>query len=272
MWVALHTELLHHPKLARLARYLGVPKPQALGHLAALWCWCAEYAEGGDLSAFDAEEVAEAALREGDAAAFLSALEKAGFIDTDPDGSRRVHNWEEYSGRIRAAREAARERQARHRQRDSSVTEALRTRDKNVTERDSHAPGGEGNRRGLEGIGVAAEGEGSEPPSAAAAAGVFSLWEDVTGRRLSDIESAFLNDLVQSCGGNEATVADAIREAAVSTEKPGLKLVGAIAARMAGPDWKPVGMAKTIVVREPAKPPPAPTTDRRRRIPVSEVI
>ena len=115
MWVALHSDLLHHPKLGRLARHLGVPKPQALGHLAALWCWAAQYAEDGNLSAFDPEEIAEGGLWDGDPAVFLSALEKAGFIDTDPDGGRRIHEWDSYSGRILKARQAHKEAQARYR-------------------------------------------------------------------------------------------------------------------------------------------------------------
>ena len=333
MWIAVHAELLHHPKLSRLARNLGVPKAQALGHLTALWCWCAEYAEDGDLTAFDPEEISEGSMWEGDPATFVTALERAGFLDTDPDGGPRVHSWEEYSGRIRAAREAARERQARHRERDKGVTEALQVRDENVTERDSHAPGGD--RRGLERIGV--EGDRTEPPSASAAAACSPLseedlrslsktwggldpdqqgswlasradlprlvatfqeldhehleslgvwqpaylaaglakaeaaWKEATGRSLNHAERSFLADTVISALGDVDIVTAAIKETAVSTEKPNLKLAAAITARMADPNWEPVGAAKNVRVRPPEQK-RNDRIDRRRPMTIDEIV
>jgi hypothetical protein len=45
-WIEAHQELAHHPKIRRLARELGVPKAQAIGHLLMLWLWAVSYATG----------------------------------------------------------------------------------------------------------------------------------------------------------------------------------------------------------------------------------
>jgi hypothetical protein len=142
MWLQVHTSLVHHPKTARLARRLRVPKAQAIGHLVALWLWCLEYAPDGELSKFDVEEIAEAALWEQDAAQFVEALVAAGFLDRNDDVLS-VHDWDQYGGKILESRELHRERQARYRQRqrphnecdegDGHVTVTCSSRDRHVT-------------------------------------------------------------------------------------------------------------------------------------------
>jgi len=339
MWVAVHAELLHHPKLRRLARNLGVPKAQALGHLAALWCWCAEYAEDGDLSSFDPEEISEGAMWEGDPATFLSALERSGFVDADPDGNRSIHEWESYSGRILRAREAHREAQARYRNK-SEVISRDNHGDITVISRDApERKGKEGKGKEVEGDGRVAvvEVEGTEPPSAAAAAscsplsetelrslaGEFSklesdkqgswlasrpdvsrlvatfqnadhayleslgawqplyladslakaesVWEETTGRPLNPAERAYLGDLVVSALGDMDIIDAAIRETAVSTDKPNLKLLAAIAARMADPNWEPVGAVRNVRARTPEQKWNG-RVDRRRPMTVDEIV
>jgi len=75
-----------------------------------------DYAEDGDLSAFDAIQVSEAAGWTGDAGEFLQALlqcggpQHSGFLERDGD-TLRVHDWSNYAGRLIERREANRERQ-----------------------------------------------------------------------------------------------------------------------------------------------------------------
>ena len=104
-WIESHTELAQHPKSGRLARRLGCSKPTAIGHLHLLWWWALEYAQDGNVSSFDAEEIAEAVMWEGEPQVFVDALRGAGFLDAC--GS--VHDWDEYTGRLMERRERERE-------------------------------------------------------------------------------------------------------------------------------------------------------------------
>jgi hypothetical protein len=110
-WIESHTSLARHPKTLRLARILGIPVPAALGHMHLLWWWAIEYAPDGDVGRFDAAEVALACMWEGEAAALLPALQRAGFVDTDG----RIHDWHDYAGKLvdRRRRNAERMREDR---------------------------------------------------------------------------------------------------------------------------------------------------------------
>jgi len=111
-WIESHTNISRHPKTLRLARQLGVIVAQAVGHLHMLWHWTLEFAEDGDLSRFEAAEIATAAGWPGDPEAFVAALVECGFLDEDEDRLL-VHDWDDYAGRLLADRE--RKRQARKR-------------------------------------------------------------------------------------------------------------------------------------------------------------
>lgn len=123
-WIESHQELKRHPKTKRFAKSMNISIPTAIGHLHCLWWWCLDYAENGDLSGFEREEIAEAAMYEGDGPEyFVLSLVNAGFIDQDEDDhSLSLHDWEDYAGRLihqreiqRAKRDADAERQRRHR-------------------------------------------------------------------------------------------------------------------------------------------------------------
>lgn len=132
-WIESHQELAQHPKTIRLARLLDTNIPAALGHLHLLWWWTLDYAEDGDLSAFDADDIAIAAQWDGDAERFVEALiecgpgDRAGFLDDD----RSIHDWHDFAGRLIEQRQFNRERKARRRDlyNDSSLTKAVKARD-----------------------------------------------------------------------------------------------------------------------------------------------
>jgi hypothetical protein len=114
-WLELHQTLVGHPKTKRLARRLGVSLPTAIGHLVMLWAWALEYAQDGDLSRFDEDEIAEAAGWEaGNNLGFSEHLEHSGFLDYDEDGVR-IHDWQDYAGKLieRRSRNAERMRETR---------------------------------------------------------------------------------------------------------------------------------------------------------------
>jgi hypothetical protein len=112
-WLESHQDLRSHPKTARLKRRLGISLPTAIGHLHLLWWWALSYADDGDLVAFDADQIADAAgWEDGNADEFVRAMIAAGFLDED----LKIHDWWEYAGRLVVRREAnaARMRDARH--------------------------------------------------------------------------------------------------------------------------------------------------------------
>ena len=116
-WIESHQDLGRHPKTKRLARALGVSLVTAVGHLHFLWWWALDYADDGELGGYDASEIAEAAMWEGDPDQFLTAMVSVGFLDTD--GQRiTVHDWWDYAGRLVQRREdnarRMREKRAQH--------------------------------------------------------------------------------------------------------------------------------------------------------------
>lgn len=116
-WLPSHQDLREHPKLRKVAVMLGVPRAQAIGHLHCLWWWALSYADDGDLSHYDATDIALAAEWEGDPEAFLTALAdcgaggKHGFIERTSD-TLALHDWDEYGGKYveRRRRDADRKR------------------------------------------------------------------------------------------------------------------------------------------------------------------
>ncbi len=95
--------------------------PATVGHLQFLWWWALDYAHDGSLAGYDDADVADAALWEGDASLFVAGLVAAGFVDEDGQG-RRIHDWEEYAGRLVAQRLSNKERKRTSRAGHAAVT------------------------------------------------------------------------------------------------------------------------------------------------------
>lgn len=125
-WIESHQSLARHPKLLRLARLLKVNKAQAIGHLHLLWWWTLDYAPDGDVSAFSSCELGAAAEWPRKADDFVAALREAGWVDAD----NRIHDWQEYAGRLLASRakDSVRRRDMRSAYLDGTIT-AVRSRD-----------------------------------------------------------------------------------------------------------------------------------------------
>lgn len=109
MWIESHQSLARHPKTLRLARLLHTSTPAAIGHLHLLWWWCLEYADDGDVTTFEPDELAFAAMWDGDAREFVTALVRTGFVDL-VDDEMHVHDWAEYAGKMAGRRKANAER------------------------------------------------------------------------------------------------------------------------------------------------------------------
>jgi len=125
-WLEAHQELPRHPKTKRFARMLKISIPQAVGHLFLLWWWALDYAENGDLSKYDAYDIADAVQWDGDPEEFLSAIVNCGpggtcgFVEKNESGNIFIHDWDKYSGRLVEKREKNRKRKAQERKNNST--------------------------------------------------------------------------------------------------------------------------------------------------------
>lgn len=111
-WIESHQELGRHPKTRRAAKLLGVSRAAVIGHLHYLWWWALDYAQDGVLTAYDADEIAEACLWDGEPSALVDGLVAVGFLDCDEDGTLHIHGWLAHEGKVlrRLAAEAERSR------------------------------------------------------------------------------------------------------------------------------------------------------------------
>lgn len=111
-WVESHQSLGRHPKTRKMARLLEIDTVTAIGHLHLLWWWALDYAEDGDLSEFDAADIAVGAEWTGDPDVFVEALRECGtgggngFLTE----SMQIHDWHDYAGKLVERRRANRRR------------------------------------------------------------------------------------------------------------------------------------------------------------------
>lgn len=129
-WFEAHQELPRHPKTRKAAKRLGIPIPHLVGHMWCLWGWALDMADDGNLSKFDAEDIAIGAEWEGDPQDFVDALTDcgsaggAGFLERGgsygPDdhqtaGELVLHGWWDRAGKLVAKRrrDALRKRKER---------------------------------------------------------------------------------------------------------------------------------------------------------------
>ena len=121
-WIESHQSLMSHHKTRKAARLLGVKPVHLIGHLHALWWWALDYADDGDVTRFDAEDIADAAQWEDDAGELVEALtacgpgDAPGFLERTDDGRLVIHDWWDYAGKLveRRRADAERKRSSRH--------------------------------------------------------------------------------------------------------------------------------------------------------------
>jgi hypothetical protein len=110
-WIPFYSNMRTNAKVKKCSKYLGTSLVQTIGHLGLLWSWTLEQRVGGDLSKFDNEDIAHAAMWEGDPDQFVDALERARLVDRVGDGYA-IHDWDEYGGLAENDRERRANREA----------------------------------------------------------------------------------------------------------------------------------------------------------------
>lgn len=112
-WIESHQDLASNAKTRRAARILDVPIPQVVGHLHMLWWWALDHAFDGDVTAFDALDLADAVGWDGDPDELVKALvdcgpgDKVGFLEHTDDGRTVIHDWADFTKHLRARRESS---------------------------------------------------------------------------------------------------------------------------------------------------------------------
>lgn len=137
-WIPSHQELGQHPKTKRLSRMLGINVRETVGLLHFLWWWALDYAPDGDISDYDAEDIADAVMWEGDADELITALLECGpggscgFLERVGE-SLLIHDWDEHGGKRHRERKQAAERKRRSRLTKSGATDGSQTGHGDVT-------------------------------------------------------------------------------------------------------------------------------------------
>ncbi len=135
MWIELHDGARDHPKILKVARDLEIPRAHALGLICSLWTWTLRMAPDGNLSSFDTDDIELAAGWEGKPGAFMESIVERKLLDKIPGGYA-CHDWQDYSGSLKAAERKRRERamSVTRQSRDSHATVVGLSRD--VTQND----------------------------------------------------------------------------------------------------------------------------------------
>lgn len=110
-WIELHQSLPTHRKTLALADELDIEPVQAVGHLSCLWLWALDNAPDGNLEGISDRTLARAAQWSADPAAFREGLANAGFVGND----EKIHDWDDYAGRLVERRQTERERSRQRR-------------------------------------------------------------------------------------------------------------------------------------------------------------
>ena len=132
-WIQIYSNLISHPKTARLADALKLtskdtsPNVVAAGMLVSLWTWAIQNAHTGDLSGCSDRTIADAARFRRKPETFVKALVDCGWLDAD----RHLHDWEEYTNQLIDRIE---------RQKRKTKERVQRYRNKNVTSCNTSAP------------------------------------------------------------------------------------------------------------------------------------
>ncbi len=133
MWIPIDQSLIRHPKLKKMSRLLQISQKEAIGYLVSFWMWCVEYAQDGDITKYDADDISDGCDWEGNSGEFYNALLASRFIIETEDNELIVNDWNEYAGKCFENKEKSAEKMRKFREKQKSDI-TLPLRDSNVTD------------------------------------------------------------------------------------------------------------------------------------------
>ena len=112
-YIPLHGDVFNNRKTIEAANSLtNGSVERVVGHLARLWTWAIERNDDGDLSHLTDQMIADAAGWRGRPSRFVEGITRAGFLEPD----RRIHDWDDFAGRLVDKRAHDRNRKRRERE------------------------------------------------------------------------------------------------------------------------------------------------------------
>jgi DnaD/phage-associated family protein len=211
-WFEFHQSLVTHRKLYSLAARLGVGRAQAAGHLAFLWAWALDNAASGDLAGIGDGVIGIAADWPKKAEVFVRACIESGFIDDDENG-RRLHDWDDYAGRLNDRRARNKDRMKCARAGHSPCTCGARVQHVQSTERARVQLPNQHHHQ----TPTPDQAPPPPPPPPPEAAAVFRALEDLTGSLTNSVADAVNSELDD--GREPAWIVAACEEAAKSNRR-----------------------------------------------------
>lgn len=127
-WIELHQSLPTHRKTLKLKKLLAVETAAAIGHICCLWLWALDNAPDGFINDVAADDLAAIMFYKGDPENLLKALIEAGFVDENG----RLHDWDDYAGKLIERRNYETERKRNYREQRRKQTDAKQAGDRDV--------------------------------------------------------------------------------------------------------------------------------------------
>jgi len=105
LWFPAYETMARHPKVLRLAGLMGIKRREAIGLLVDLFTWALRAADrDGAFRGLCAEDIA-VALDYSRKSKLTASLVEAGWLEEEDDGTYRIHDWEDYTGRLYDAKD-----------------------------------------------------------------------------------------------------------------------------------------------------------------------
>ena len=104
-WIEVHQSLPRHPKLLNLSRDLREKSLLTTGRLLNLWLWALDVTEDGVLRNTTSQDIAHIMEWHRSPDELVRSLVDNGWLDTAGEGIWAIHHWQEYTGKLSAARE-----------------------------------------------------------------------------------------------------------------------------------------------------------------------
>lgn len=139
-WIQVYSNLCAHRKTCKLRDALGLKANyEAVGLVVCLWSWAAVNASDGNLTGYNARDIADAVGYKKSPAKLLEAMVQAGFLDQH-DNTTTIHDWDVHAKLLMDCIALGKQKNAERQQRYRERKNRKKTSDNNaVAEADNNA-------------------------------------------------------------------------------------------------------------------------------------